>query len=185
MENPGRPFQSRFRRDIPKDKHRINRFITAREVRVVDDAGEQLGVMQTRAAQQLAQDRGLDLVEVSPNAAPPVCRIMDYGKFKYREHKKEAQSKKNRSESSVKEIRIRYRTDSGDLEVKLKHARDFLTEGNKVKFSMRFRGRESMYVNLGREKLALITKRLADVAKIEESSPLMGQTLYVVYGPLK
>lgn len=177
--------QRGFRREQPKEKHRINRFIVAREVRVVTESGEQLGVLQTRVALQKAEEMGLDLVEVAATANPPVCRIMDYGKFKYKEHKKEVQARKNRSDNAIKELRIRYRTDSGDLETKLKHAREFLEEGDKVKFSMRFKGRESMYVDLGREKLAIIKQRLADIAKVEEESPLISSTLAVTFAPLK
>lgn len=191
MNTPFSPRPPRFPRGPrpqhqPADKHRINHRITAREVRViVDSTGEQLGVLQTKAAVTLAEEKGLDLVEISPQANPPVCKIMDYGKFKYREAKKEAEARKNRSETTVKELRIRYRTDSGDLETKLKHAREFLEAGDKVKFSMKFKGREAMYVNLGREKFAQISERLKDVGKVDESSPIHGNFIYIVFAPLK
>jgi translation initiation factor IF-3 len=179
----------RFNRARPQvqsnDKHRINHRIFAREVRVVADDGAQLGVLPTKQAIQMAEERGLDLVEVSPNSEPPVCRIMDYGKFKYREQKKEAEARKNRSETETKELRIRYRTDVGDMETKLKHARDFLTEGHKVKFSMKFRGREAMHISLGREKFDKITEHLKDIAKVDEKSPMYGSFIYIVYSPLK
>jgi len=175
----------RFRRPETPDAHRINHRITAREVRVISDTGEQLGILALRDALIAAERAELDLVEVAPTANPPVCRIMDYGKFKYKEQKKEAEAKKHRSESTTKELRIRYATDIGDLEVKLRQAREFLGEGDKVKFSMRFRGREIAYVNLGIEKFNQITERLSDVATIDERSPVSGRQIYIVYAPAK
>ncbi len=176
----------RFNRPTaPPDTHRINEFIIAREVRVISPTGEQLGVLPLKDALQRAQELELDLVEVSPTAKPPVCKILDYGKFKYREQKKEAEAKKNRSETSLKELRIRYRTDVGDLEVKLKQARDFLAEGDKVKFVMRFKGREAMYLDLGREKFEQIVQRLADVAVVDERSPISGRQIHITFAPAK
>jgi translation initiation factor IF-3 len=132
-----------------------------------------------------AEETGLDLVEVAPNANPPVCKIMDYGKFKYREQKRDAEARKHRSDNALKEIRIRYRTDVGDLEVKLRQAREFLGEGHKVKFSMRFKGREAMHVKLGGEKFATIKERLADCAIVDEESPIAGNNIYIVFAPAK
>ena len=180
---PRRPFVRG--RQLPPETHRINHRIIAPQVRVISDTGEQLGVMTPRQAIEIAEERGLDLVEVAETANPPVCRIMDYGKFKYKEQKKEAEAKKNRTETELKELRIRYRTDTGDLEIKLKKAREFLEEGDKVKFSMRFRGRESMYVNLGVEKLNEIIERLKDIAIIDERSPARGSLIYLVLAPLR
>lgn len=139
----------------------------------------------TAQALKVAEERLLDLVEVSPNSDPPVCKLMDYGKFKYKEQKKEAEARKKRVETSIKELRIRYRTDSGDLETKLKKAREFLAEGDKVKFSMRFRGREVMYIDLGLEKFSEISQRLSDVATIDERSPARGRQIYMVFAPIK
>ena len=110
---------------------------------------------------------------------------MDYGKFKYREQKKEAEAKKKRTESTLKELRIRYNTDKGDLETKLRHAREFLLEGHKVKFSMRFRGREIAYVNLGMEKFMQIAELIKDVASIDEKSPPEGKQMHIVFAPGK
>lgn len=177
--------RNRFRPPQPQDPHRINHRIIAKEVRVISDSGEQLGIMPAREAISLAEAANLDLVEVAPDAKPPVCKIMDYGKFKYREQKKEAEARKKRSENTIKELRIRYRTDSGDLETKLKHAREFLLEGDKVKFSMRFKGREIMYVELGQEKFEGIIKHLSDVAVVDERSPLTGRQIYIVLAPAK
>lgn len=176
----------RFNRPVaPPDAHRINEFITAKEVRVISPEGEQLGVLQIRDALLRAQELGLDLVEVAPQAKPPVCKILDYGKFKYKEQKKEAEAKKNRTENTIKELRLRYRTDSGDLEVKLKHAREFLAEGDKVKFVMRFKGREAMYIDLGKEKFDQIVARLADVATVDERSPAQGRQIHITFAPAK
>jgi len=180
---PRRPFRSN--RPAPQEKHRINRYISAREVLVITDDGEQLGVMQTRDAVNMALDRGLDLVEVAPQNAPPVCKIMDYGKFKYREQKKEAEARKRRVDVELKELRIRYRTDIGDFETKVKKARDFIAEGNKVKFSMRFKGREIMYLELGEQKFDELVKRLEDVAVVDERSGRMGSQIFIVFAPKK
>jgi len=176
----------RFNRPVaPPDAHRINEFIIAKEVRVIAPEGEQLGVMAVRDALLRAQELGLDLVEVAPQAKPPVCKILDYGKFKYKEQKKEAEARKNRTENTIKELRLRYRTDSGDLEVKLKHAREFLAEGDKVKFVMRFKGREAMYIELGKEKFDQIVERLADVATVDERSPTHGRQIHITFAPVK
>lgn len=188
MNNPRPSFRdrdSRFKKNLPPDTHRINHRITAKEVRLISDSGEQLGVLTLKDALIAAEQAELDLVEVSPNAKPPVCRLMDYGKFKYREQKKEAEAKKKRTEQEVKELRIRYRTDVGDLETKLKHAREFLEEGDKVKFTMKFKGREAAYLDLGREKFDSIIQRLADVSSVDERSPVSGRQIYIVLAPLK
>lgn len=177
---------SRFpRRDLPPDTHRINHRILAKEVRVIADDGAQLGVLPIRDALSLAEKSELDLVEVAPQANPPVCRVMDYGKFKYREQKKEAEARKKRSETTTKELRVRYITDVGDLETKLKQAREFLSEGDKVKFTMRFKGREIAYTALGREKFDIIAQRLSDVATIDERSPSSGRIIHITFAPAK
>jgi translation initiation factor IF-3 len=170
---------------VVEDTHRVNDKITAKEVRVIDDEGEQLGILSLRDALQKAEDSALDLVEVAPTAKPPVCRIMDYGKFKYKEQKKEAEARKKRTEINTKELRIRYRTDSGDLDTKLKQAREFLLEGDKVKFVMKFRGREIMYVELGMVKFDEIVKNLSDIASIDDQSPVAGRQIHIVLAPLK
>lgn len=189
MNTPPRPGFGRGPRPNrfapPPESHRINHRITAREVRVVTDEGEQLGVMSLRDALVASEQAGLDLVEVAPTATPPVCRIMDYGKFKYREQKKEAEARKNRHETTLKELRIRYRTDVGDLDTKLRQAREFLLEGDKVKFSMKFKGREVMYVKLGIEKFNEIAEKLSDVAVVDEKSPGYGSNIFIVFAPKK
>lgn len=183
------PFRPGFRGERPSrnagppDQHRINRKIIAPEVRLIGEAGEQLGVMATRQALQLAEESGLDLVEVAANSSPPVCRLMDYGKFKYREQKKEAEARKKHKETELKELRIRYATDEGDLDVKLRKAKEFLEAGDKVKFSMRFRGREIMYTDLGKQKFDEIIERLKEVAHIDERSPVGGRQMHITLAP--
>jgi len=177
--------RDRFRRAPTPDAHRINRRITAPQVRLISETGEQLGIVATRDAIARAEELEIDLVEVAPEANPPVCKLMDYGKFKYKEQKKEAEARKNRTETTTKEIRLRYITDSGDLEIKKKKAREFLAEGNKVKFVMRFRGREVMYQDLGVQKLKAIIESLADVSTVDEKSPTGGRQIHVTLAPAR
>lgn len=174
-----------FRPPQTPDQHRINHRITAREVRLIDEKGEQLGVILTREALAMAEARDLDLVEVAGQANPPVCRLMDYGKFKYKEQKKEAEAKKKRTENVIKEIRLRYRTDVGDLDTKLRQARGFIEDGDKVKFSMHFKGREVVYQNLGAEKFNDVIERLKDIAVVDDRGPLRGRQMYIVFAPIK
>lgn len=173
---PVKPFEQ-------SNQYRVNKRIRAKEVRVVDNDGEQVGIKPLQEAISLAQQAELDLVEVAPNASPPVCKIIDYGKFKYQLQKKEAQAKKNRTENSVKELKLRYCTDTGDLDTKLKHARKFLSDGCKVKFSMRFRGRERAFMKLGREKLDHIVERLSDVGNLDGNSNYNGSQLSIMLEP--
>ena len=168
-------YRGRFQRPN-QDEHRINNRIRVPKVRAVIEGGEQLGIIDTQEALRKAESLGLDLVEVAPTAKPPVCKIMDYGKYKFREQKKKAEAKKKRVEVEIKEIRIRYRTDSGDYKVKMDKARDFLAKGNKVKFSMLFRGREMAFLHLGLEKFKKVAEELSDVAVVDAQSPKPGQT---------
>jgi translation initiation factor IF-3 len=185
-KTPFRGGGMRGRRPVaPPDTHKINELIQAKEVRVISPTGEQLGVLQIRDALAKAQEFELDLVEVSPAAKPPVCKILDYGKFKYKEQKKEAEARKNRTETSIKELRLRYRTDVGDLETKLKQAREFIGEGDKVKFVMRFKGREAMYIDLGKEKFDQIVQNLSDIAVVDERSPTTGRQIHITFAPAK
>ena len=153
-----------------KDKHKINERIRAQEVRVIDNNGEQVGIQPLQQALALATEKQLDLVEIAPQASPPVCKLIDYGKYKYQLQKKEAEAKKKQRDNAVKELKVRYCTDVGDLKTKLRHARSFLSDGNKVKFSMRFRGREKAFVHLGKDKLKEIARQLSDVAEIYEQN---------------
>ncbi|MCS6961379.1 MAG: translation initiation factor IF-3 [Deltaproteobacteria bacterium] len=166
--------------------YRVNRQIKAHQVRVVDTDGKQLGIMKIDEALSLAEEKGLDLVEVAPNATPPVCKILDYGKFKYMEQKKEAQARKKRSVIEVKEIRLRYNTDVGDLETKIRLAEKFLDEGNKVRFNMRFKGRELNFNQLGQKKLDFIVERLSSKGTVESrTEEIQGRQLVLVIQPIK
>ena len=158
-----------------QDQHKINGKIRAQQVRLISESGDQIGIQPLQEALSLATEKQLDLVEIAPKASPPVCKLIDYGKYKYQLQKKEAEAKKNQKENAVKELKIGYCTDVGDLKTKLRQARSFLSDGNKVKFSMRFRGREKAFVHLGKEKLEQIVQQLGDVAKVYERN-LRGRT---------
>lgn len=163
--------RKRFIKPAPKqDKHRINSKIRASEVRVIDDNGEQIGIESLQQALSIAAEKQLDLVEIAPQASPPVCKLIDYGKYKYQLQKKESEAKKKQKDNAIKELKVRYLTDIGDLKIKLRQARSFLSDGNKVKFSMRFKGREKAFVHLGKDKLREIASQLSDVAEVYEKN---------------
>lgn len=155
----------------------------APEVRVIGAGGEQLGVLTIRQALQAAEEAGVDLVEVAPEAKPPVCRLLDYGKLKYREQKKAAETRKKSSVHTVKELRVRYNTDKHDIEIKVRNARKFLEEGDKVRFQMQFRGRETSYKELGDAVFRDLASNLQDVAIIEETTPLLGRKMTMTIAP--
>lgn len=176
--------QNRFIKPVQKKElHRINEKIAAPEVRVVDSSGEQIGIQPLQQALSLAEESRLDLVEIAPKAKPPVCKLIDYGKYKYQLKKKESEAKKKQTENAVKEVKIGYRTDLGDLQTKLKQARGFLSNGNRVKFSMRFRGREKAFVHLGKEKLEQIVEQLSDVANVYERNLKSRGQVYITVSP--
>jgi translation initiation factor IF-3 len=164
---------------------RINREIRAASVRVIDMDGKQLGVISLTDALAEATKAGLDLVEVSPTAAPPVCRIMDYGKFRYQQSKKVQVSKKSQTVIQVKEIRIRPKTEAHDLEVKIKHVVKFLEQHNKVKISMMFRGREIAYTDIGRKIMESIKNTLGDGCVIDQQPKLEGRNMVMILSPKK
>lgn len=166
-----------------KDKHRINEEINAAQVRLIGEDGEQLGLKSFREAMQLAEDAGVDLVEVSGNAEPPVCRLLDYGKLKYREQKKAAEARKRSSTTTIKELRLRYSTDKHDLETKIRQARKFLQDGDRVRFQMWFRGREVVYKDLGEETLKHVIALLDDVAAVEDLSPMVNKRIILTMVP--
>ncbi len=168
------------------EKHLINEKIQkldTDEVRVISQSGEQMGIKSLQEAITLAQEAGLDLVAVSPDASPPVCKIIDYGKYKYQLQKKESEAKKNRTETQIKELKLGYCTDVGDLNTKIKHARKFLANGCKVKLSMRFKGREKAFMSQGREKLDSIVEQLSDVASIDGHHSRSGNQIQVLLAP--
>ena len=167
----------------PQETHRINQRIRVPEVRLIGADGSQVGVVPISDALRRAEEAQLDLVEVAPGASPPVCRILDYGKFKYQQHKKEAESKRKQSTTTLKELRLGYKTDVGDLERQISKARAFLQEGDRVKFSLRFRGREMAYQDLGRQKLMRVCEALNDVATVEGNPRMEGRLMGVVLAP--
>ncbi len=167
----------------PTDAHRINRHIRTPQVRLIGADGTQYGVVPTEDALRRAEEAQLDLVEVAPTAQPPVCRILDYGKFKYQQHKKEAEARRKQTTTTVKELRLGYRTDVGDLERQIQKAREFLAAGDRVKFSLRFRGREMAYQDLGREKLMRVCEALKDAATVEGNPRMEGRLMGVVLAP--
>ena len=142
-----------------------------------------IGVMTPRDALEKAQDAGLDLVEISPNAEPPICKILDYGKYKYEQQKKAAEAKKKQKIVELKELKIRPSIEDHDLQVKLKAARKFIGEGNKVKFTLRFRGREMAHINLGRDVINRLREELSDIAKIELHAKMEGRQMIMILAP--
>nr|WP_313903096.1 translation initiation factor IF-3 [Geoalkalibacter halelectricus] len=163
----------------------MNRAIRAREVRVIDDESQQLGIMSLNDALAAAQERGLDLVEVSPNATPPVCRIMDFGKFKYQQSKKAAEAKKKMARVELKEVKMRPKTEEHDFQVKVRNARRFLDEGNKVKFTIMFRGREVTHPERGRILLERAAQEIADLGQVEGRPNLQGRFMSMIVAPVK
>jgi translation initiation factor IF-3 len=164
-------------------KLRINRMIRAREVRVIGSEGEHLGVVPLEEALGIAAAQGLDLVEVSPDAEPPVCKIIDYGKFRYMQDKRGREAKKKQRVIQVKEIRMRPKTEENDYLVKSRQIRRFLEEGNKAKVSMRFRGREHEHAELGQQKLERLMLELQDLANIEQAPQMEGRMITMVLAP--
>jgi translation initiation factor IF-3 len=153
------------------------------KIRVIDDEEGQLGVMAPREALQMARDRGRDLIEIVPNADPPVCKIMDFGKFKYEVSKKEKLQRKHQHVALVKELRFHPNTDIHDFDFKARHARQFLEEGNKVKAVVVFKGREITYKEHGEDVLQRLTARLSDVAKIDQEARLEGRHMIMIFAP--
>lgn len=162
---------------------RVNQGIRTREVRVIGSAGEQLGIMPTAEAIRVAEEKGLDLVEVAPTAVPPVCRIMNYGKFKYEQSKKQHIMKQHQKVSHVKEVKIRPSTDTHDLEFKMRHVRRFLQDGNKAKVTMMFRGRELSHVDLGKSVLEEFAKGVEDIGVVEQPPKMEGRSMMMVIAP--
>ncbi len=161
----------------------MNERITAREIRVIDEEGQMLGVLSPQEALRLAQEKNLDLIEIAPNANPPTCKMMDYGKWKYENKKKAQAAKKKQNVITVKEIQIRPRTDDHDLETKLNHARKFLLSGDKVKVNLRYHGREMAHKEVGAEVLRKVMKELANIAVAEVEPKMEGRQLFVVMAP--
>jgi translation initiation factor IF-3 len=179
---PGRP---PFRRDLPisKDEHRINDRIRVPRVKVVDENGVMLGEMPTLQALQIARERGYDLVEVAAEARPPVCKLLDYGKYKYEQKKKQNKSKSKQHVQQVKEVRLRPLTGEHDLLTKLKKAQEMLLEGDKVLITIFFRGREQAHKEHGRHMMERIKKELDEVAKVEHEVSMTGPRMQMTFLP--
>ncbi|MFO0197619.1 MAG: translation initiation factor IF-3 [Alphaproteobacteria bacterium] len=162
---------------------RINDEIRVPQVRLIDDAGEMIGVMSAREALIRAYDVGLDLVEISPNAVPPVCKILDYGKYKYEQQKKANEARKKQKVVEIKEIKVRPNIDDHDYDVKMKQMRNFIGEGDKVKVTLRFRGREMAHKELGVKVLERIRNDLTELVKVEQMPKLENRQMVMVVAP--
>ena len=168
---------------ISRESLRINGEIHIREVRVTSATGEQLGIMPTREAMRLAEEQHLDLVEVAPKARPPVCRIMDFGKYRYEQQKREKEARKKQKVITIKEVKLRPNIEQHDYEVKLKHAMRFLGEGNKVKVTIMFRGRELSHPELGQEILDRVAEDLKDSIIVDRKPKLEGRNIIMIVAP--
>ena len=164
---------------------RINDAIRVREVRLIDEKGEQRGIVPTTEALQIASETGLDLVEVSPNASPPVCKLLDYGKFKFEQEKRLREAKKKQKQVQVKEVKFRPGTDIGDYRVKLRNLVRFLKDGDKAKVTMRFRGREHAHRELGLNVLRRVEGDLAEISTVEQQPQMEGRQMVMVLAPKK
>ncbi|MBP5997400.1 MAG: translation initiation factor IF-3 [Azonexus sp.] len=165
--------------------HRLNEEITVPEIRLQGLEGEQLGIMSTRAALQLAEEAGVDLVEIAPVAKPPVCRIMDYGKFKYQEQKRAHEAKLKQKQVQVKEVKLRPGTDENDYQIKLRNMTRFLEEEDKVKVTLRFRGREMAHQEFGMRQLERIKADLEAVGQVEQMPKMEGRQMIMIIAPAK
>jgi len=171
--------------DIVAKQQRINDEITAGEIRLIGEDGEQLGIVSATEAHQIAEEKQLDLVEISPNAEPPVCRLMDYGKFLYSAAKKKQESKKKQKQIIVKEVKFRPGTDIGDYDIKIRNLVRFLDAGNKVKVTLRFRGREMAHQELGMEMLKRVEADLDKLGVVEQMPKMEGRQMVMVLAPRK
>jgi translation initiation factor IF-3 len=170
-------------RDSRAPQIRVNHRIRVPEVRVVLDDGSQLGVMSTSDALKAAEERGLDLVEVNPKSSPPVCKILDFGKYKYEEKKRASEAKRKQTVVELKEVKLRPKTDDHDLNVKVRHARRFLEAGNKVKFTVRFRGREITHPERADIQLNWLMHQLEELANVEQRAQMEGRTMSLIIAP--
>ncbi|WP_305123150.1 MULTISPECIES: translation initiation factor IF-3 [Acetobacterales] len=167
----------------PRDGPRVNEEIRVPQVRLIDQDGEMIGVMSAREALLRAYEVGMDLLEISPNAVPPVCKILDYGKYKYEQQKKANEARKKQKIVEIKEIKVRPNIDDHDYEVKMRAAKSFIEEGDKVKVTLRFRGREMAHQDLGVKVLERIRTELAELAKVEQMPRLENRQMIMVLAP--
>ena len=168
---------------IAKLNHQLNEEIRDKEVRVISHEGEQLGIMSPASALELAMENDLDLVKISPNAVPPVCKIMDYGKFRFEQLKKEKEAKKNQHVVEIKEVRMSPNIDTNDFNVKVRSAQKFLKDGNRVKVTVRFRGREMAHTSIGEELLVRFGNDCAEMATVEKNPKLDGRLMTMFLSP--
>lgn len=167
-----------------EDGPRINEAIKAKQVRLIDENGENRGVVSISEALRIAEDAGLDLIEISPQATPPVCKVLDFGKYKYEVQKRKNEAKKNQKVVSIKELKMRPVIDMHDYEVKLKQAKKFLSQGDKVKFTMRFKGRELSANNMGKEILDKVIEDLDLIGKVDSAPKLEGKQMSMLISPV-
>jgi len=168
---------------ISKQGHQINEEIRDKEVRLVSDTGEQLGIMSAREALERAMDANLDLVKISPTANPPVCKLMDYGKYKFEQTKREKEARKNQHVVEIKEVRMSPSIDVNDFNVKLRNAQKFLAEGNRVKVTVRFRGREMAHTDIGKGLLLKFAEQCSEVATLDKDPKLDGRHMSIFLSP--
>ena len=168
---------------ISKQGHQINEEIRDKEVRLVSDSGEQLGIMSAREALERAIEQNLDLVKISPNAVPPVCKIMDYGKYKFEQTKREKEARKNQHVVEIKEVRMSPGIDVNDFNVKLRNAQKFLSQGNRVKVTVRFRGREMAHTDIGKGLLLKFAEQCSEVAALDKDPKLDGRHMSMFLSP--
>ena len=170
-------------RPAPAEQYRVNHRIRIPRVRVIGPDGTQVGILETADALRMAREEGLDLVEISPKAVPPVCKIMDYGRFKYEMAKKEREERAKRTVIEVKEMKFRPKTDDHDFDFKVKHIREFLQDGNKAKLVIQFRGREIVHPEVGQQVLKRVVETLSDVAQVEQAPMMEGRRMLMIIGP--
>ena len=163
--------------------HQLNEDIRDSEIRLIGSTGEQLGIMSAAQAQRIADEQGLDLVKISQQATPPVCKLMDYGKFRFEQGKREKEAKKNQHVVEIKEIRMSPGIDVGDFNTKLKNAQKFLADGNRVKVSVRFRGREMAHTDIGKDLLVRFAEQCAEVATLDKEPKLEGRSMSIFLSP--
>ena len=168
---------------IAKQVHELNEDIRDREVRLIGSDGEQLGIMSSAEALRIADEQNLDLVKISPQAKPPVCKLMNYGKFRFEQSKREKEARKNQHVVEIKEIRMSPGIDVGDFNTKLRNAQKFIADGNRVKVSVRFRGREMAHTDLGRDLLNRFAQQCAETANLEKSARLEGRMMSIFLAP--
>ena len=168
---------------ISKVQHQLNEEITDKEIRLIGENGEQLGIVSGEEALRTAEEQGLDLVKISPQATPPVCKLMNYGKYKFEQSKREKEARKNQHVVEIKEVRMSPGIDVGDFNTKLKNAQKFIADGNRVKVSVRFRGREMAHTDIGRDLLVRYAESVAEVANLDKEPKMEGRSMSIFLSP--